>query len=62
MADITELSYRELAWCSTWYLREDTLKTAIAQIVTYQHRLALAQFWGGGTLSSSEAQRFPLPV
>ena len=56
------MSRGQLAWCSTWYLREDTLKAAIAQIVNYQHRLALAQFWGGGTLSSSDGQRFPVPV
>jgi hypothetical protein len=24
IADIAELSYRKLTWCSTWYLREDT--------------------------------------
>jgi hypothetical protein len=62
MAEIAELSYRKLAWCSTWYLREETLKAAIAQIVKHQHRLPLAQFWGGGTLSSSDGQRFPVPV
>jgi len=62
MADIAEISYPKLAWCATWYLREETLKAAIAQIVNYQHRLALAQFWGGGTLSSSDGQRFPVLV
>jgi TnpA family transposase len=62
MAEIAELSYRKLAWCATWYVREETLNTAIAQIVNYQHRLALAQFSGGGTLSSSDGQRFPVPV
>ena len=62
MSDIAELSSRQLAWCSTWYLREETLKAAVAQIVNYQHRQPLAQFWGGGTLSSSDGQRFPVAV
>jgi TnpA family transposase len=43
------LSYRQLAWCTTWYLREETLKPAIASIVNRHHRQSLAQLWGGGT-------------
>jgi TnpA family transposase len=62
MADLADLSYRQLAWCATWYLREETLKAAIAQVVNFQHRLPLAQAWGGGTLSSSDGQRFPVAV
>jgi hypothetical protein len=60
MAELADLSYRKLAWCATWYLREETLKAAIAQIVNFQHRLRLAHAWGGGTLSSSDGQRFPV--
>jgi len=45
-----------------WYLREDTLKAAIAQVVNFQHRQLLAQAWGSGTLSSSDGQRFPVAV
>ena len=33
MAQLADLSYRQLAWCTTWYLREETLKPAIASIV-----------------------------
>ena len=62
MADIAELSYRRLAWCTNWYLREETLRPAIAAIVNFQHRQPLSQHWGGGTLSSSDGQRFPVPV
>ncbi len=62
MAEIADLSYRKLAWASTWYLREETLKAAIARVVNYQHRQPLAQVWGGGTLSSSDGQRFPVAV
>jgi hypothetical protein len=33
MAEVAELSYRRLAWCTNWYLREETLRPAIAAIV-----------------------------
>ena len=49
-----------LAWASTWYLREETLKAAVAALVNFQYRQPLAQHWGGGTLSSSDGQRFPV--
>lgn len=62
MADLSELSYQKLAWANTWYLREDTLKDAIAAIVNFHHRLPLSGSWGGGTLSSSDGQRFPVDV
>jgi TnpA family transposase len=62
MAEVAELSYRRLAWCTNWYLREETLRPAIAAIVNFQHRQPLSRHWGGGTLSSSDGQRFPVPV
>ncbi len=62
MADLADLSYAKLAWCYTWYLREDTLKAAIASIVNFHHGLPLSNYWGGGTLSSSDGQRFPVEV
>lgn len=60
MAQIADLSYDQLAWCTNWYLREETLKTATAAIVNYQYHQPLSQFWGGGTLSSSDGQHFPV--
>jgi TnpA family transposase len=62
MAQISDLSYRQLAWCTNWYLREETLRSAIAAVVNYHHRLPLSQIWGDGTLSSSDGQRFPVSV
>ena len=62
MAEIAELSYKRLAWCTNWYLREETLRPAIAAVVDFQHRQPLSRSWGGGTLSSSDGQRFPVPV
>jgi hypothetical protein len=59
MAQLADLSYRQLAWCTTWYLREETLQPAITSIVNH-YRHPLARLWGGGTLSSSDGQRFPM--
>lgn len=62
MEDITGVSYRKLAWCTTWYIRDETLKAANTRVVNYQHRLPLSKRWGGGTLSSSDGQRLPVSV
>lgn len=62
MQRMSGLTYRKLAWYSTWYLREDTLKSAFSELVNFHYHLPLAQFWGGGTLSSSDGQRFPVTV
>ena len=60
MAHSAGLAYDRLAWASTWYLREETLKAAVTALVNFQYRQPLAQHWGGGTLSSSDGQRFPV--
>ncbi len=62
MGRMSGLSYRKLAWHTTWYLREETLKDAFSTLVNYQNRLPLAALWGDGTLSSSDGQRFPVGV
>ena len=59
MAQICDHAYDRLAWCTTWYLREETLRAAVAAVVNFQHRQPLSRHWGGGTLSSSDGQRFP---
>lgn len=60
MAHSANLTYDRLAWTSSWYVREETLKSAVAVLVNFQYRQPLAQHWGGGTLSSSDGQRFPV--
>jgi TnpA family transposase len=60
MAHSTDLSYRPLAWCTTWYPREETLKAAFTTLVNYHHHLPFSQVWGSGILSSSDGQRFPV--
>ena len=62
IAQMTGLSDRQLAWCTGWYLREDTLRSAVAALVDFQYHLPLSQHWGSGTLSSSDGQRFPVSV
>jgi len=62
MAEISDISYRQLAWCNNWYMREDTLQAAVSDIVNFQYRQPLSRYWGGGTLSSSDGQRFPVSV
>ena len=37
MAHLSDLAYDHLAWCTTWYLREDTLKAAFTALVNYHH-------------------------
>ncbi len=49
-------------WFTNWYLREETLSEANTAIVNFQYHQWLSQFWGGGTLSSSDGQRFPVAV
>jgi len=60
MAWISDLTYQKLAWCTHWYVRDETLKTATTGLVNFQYHQPLSQFWGGGTLSSSDGQRFPV--
>ena len=42
MAHLSDLAYDHLAWCTTWYLREDTLKAAFIALVNYHRALPLS--------------------
>lgn len=53
-----EITTRRLMYLSDWYLREDTFKAALAEVVNFQSQQPLAQYWGDGTKSSSDGQRF----
>jgi TnpA family transposase len=59
MADASGISEDALAWISQWYLRQETLRAANTRLVNAHHTHPLAALWGGGTLSSSDGQRFP---
>lgn len=60
MATSANLGYRQLSWCNTWYIRDDTLRDANTTLVNYHYQLPLSRLWGGGMLSSSDGQRFPV--
>ena len=60
MAENADIPYHQLLWCNTWYIRENTLRAAFGAMVNYHHGLPLSQAWGGGLLSSSDGQRFPV--
>lgn len=62
MSQVSELSHDRLLWHTHWYLDDNTLPPANTALVDYHHRLPLSQIWGGGTLSSSDGQRFPVAV
>ena len=60
MAQSANLAYDRLHYASTWHLREETLTPATDALVNHQYRQPLAALWGGGALSSSDGQRFPV--
>ncbi|MFC4899487.1 Tn3 family transposase [Streptosporangium amethystogenes subsp. fukuiense] len=60
MSEACGVPYDVLAWTMEWYVREDTLREANTCIVNHHHGLELAGVFGGGTMSSSDGQRFPV--
>jgi len=60
MAEACGIPYDVLAWTQEWYVREETLREANTCIVNHHHSLALTKVFGGGTMSSSDGQRFPV--
>jgi len=55
---VAGMSYRDLAWVADWYVREDTLRQAIVDLVNFLTRLPISRCWGDGTTSSSDGQLF----
>jgi TnpA family transposase len=51
-----------LAWIKQHYVRDDTLTTANANLVSAQNRIALAHAWGGGEVASADGMRFVTPI
>jgi TnpA family transposase len=60
MSEACGVSYDVLAWTMEWYVREETLREANTVIVDHHYGLELAKVFGGGTMSSSDGQRFPV--
>ncbi|GAA4204236.1 hypothetical protein GCM10022252_63030 [Streptosporangium oxazolinicum] len=60
MSEACGVSYDTLAWTQEWYVREETLREANTVLVNHHYQLELAKKFGGGTMSSSDGQRFPI--
>lgn len=60
MARSSGLSYQSIWWTSMNYLRDETLKATNTIIVNEHHRQWLSAYWGDGSFSSSDGQRFPV--
>ncbi|MGW0486253.1 Tn3 family transposase [Nonomuraea sp. NPDC003214] len=60
MAEACGIPYDVLRWTQEWYVRAETLREANTCLVNHHHGLALAKVFGGGTMSSSDGQRFPV--
>jgi len=51
-------SYARLSWLHDWYLRDETYTAALAELTNAQAQDPFAAYWGAGTTSSSDGQRF----
>jgi len=60
MSEACGVSCDTLAWTQEWYVREETLRDANTVIVNHHYGLELAGKFGGGTMPSSDGQRFPV--
>ncbi|MEM5461155.1 Tn3 family transposase [Paraburkholderia phytofirmans] len=51
-------SAAKLSWLVPWYIRDENYQKGLAELVNDQHGLPFAAYWGEGTTSSSDGQRF----
>ncbi|MGI9060491.1 MAG: Tn3 family transposase [Ktedonobacteraceae bacterium] len=59
MAETSEgMTFNRLAWVADWNVRDETYTKALAEVINYHHRVPFAAYWGDGTTSSSDGQRF----
>ncbi len=59
MAGTSEgMTFNRLAWIADWNVRDETYTKALAEVINYHHRVPFAAYWGDGTTSSSDGQRF----
>ncbi len=52
------VTYAKLSWLQAWHVRDETYRSALAELVNAQARHPFASWWGDGTASSSDGQRF----
>jgi TnpA family transposase len=51
-------TYSKLSWLQAWHIRDETYSAALAELVNAQSSQPFAEYWGDGTTSSSDGQRF----
>lgn len=51
-------THNKLTWLHSWYIRDETYASALAVLTNAQLAREFAQYWGDGTTSSSDGQRF----
>jgi TnpA family transposase len=51
-------SMAKLSWLVAWHVRDETYSKALAELVNYHHQMPFATYWGEGTTSSSDGQRY----
>jgi len=51
-------TYAKLSWLQAWHVRDETYSAALAELVNAQLCHPFAAWWGDGTTSSSDGQRF----
>ncbi len=59
LARSSDLDYQSLWWIVNNYFSDDNLKRANDRAVNFHHGQWISAYWGDGTLSSSDGQRFP---
>ena len=57
----TDVTYADIQQIADWYLHEEALRAALADIVNAIAALDTTQVWGDGRASSSDGQRFLFP-
>jgi hypothetical protein len=61
MSRITEgISYHSMKHITDWHMHEETQRAALALVVNAISHLDITKYWGDGTTSSSDGQRFSL--
>jgi TnpA family transposase len=58
LARSSDLAYDSLWWAAKNYFSDENLKSANDLLVNFHHKQWLAAYWGDGTLSSSDGQRY----
>lgn len=53
-----DVTYAKLSWLQAWHIRDETYSKALAELVNAQCHHPFAEYWGDGTTSSSDGQRF----